>query len=58
MFYPSDKLVLKEFLGHHWSKMVFSHIVNNPKVYEDIKQLVLQSNEINQVKKGTFQKME
>ena len=58
MFYSSDKLVLKEFLGHHWSRFVFSHIVNNPKVYEDVKQLVLQSNEVNQVKKGTFQKME
>ena len=49
MFFSSDKLVLKEFLGYHWSKSLFSHIVHSSKVYEDVKQLVLQSNEVNQV---------
>jgi len=48
MFFSSDKLVLKEFLGHHWSKLVFSYLVNSSKVFEDVNQLVLQSNEINQ----------
>ena len=50
MFFSSDKLVLREFLGYHWSKMVFSHIVNQSKIYEDVRQLVLQSNEVNQVR--------
>ena len=49
MFFSSNKLVLKEFLGHHWSKLVFSYLVNSSKVFEDVNQLVLQSNEINQV---------
>ena len=58
MFFSSDKLVLKEFLGHHWSKLVFSYLVNSSRVFEDVKQLVLQSNDINQVTrnfmKGVF----
>ena len=58
MLFSGDKLVLKEFLGHHWSKLLFSYLVNSSKVFEDINQLVLQSNEINQVmrnfKKGVF----
>ena len=48
-FFSGSKLELKEFLGCHWSHLVFEHIVSNSKEYGDVKQLVLQSNEVNSV---------
>ena len=49
LFFSGSKLELKEFLGCHWSHLVFEEIVSSQKVYEDVKQLVLQSNEVNSV---------
>ena len=47
-FFCSDKLVLREFLGSHWSRQVFLHLVTSDTLHPDIRQLVLQSNEVNQ----------
>ena len=47
----SDTLVLREFLGYHWSSLIFQHIASHDKIYPDIKKLTLQSNEVNQVNK-------
>ena len=46
--FSSDTLVLREFLGHHWSRSLFQHIAREEKKYPDIKKLTLQSNEVNQ----------
>ena len=48
-FFSSTKLSLKEFLGDHWSKLVFQHIVTREEAVSDVTELVLQSNEVNQV---------
>ena len=48
-FFSGSKLTLKEFLGDHWSKLVFQHIVNSGDVVSEVTELVLQSNEVNQV---------
>ena len=47
-FFSGSKLSLKEFLGDHWSKLVFQHIVDSDGL-PDVNELVLQSNEVNQV---------
>ena len=47
-FFSGTKLSLKEFLGDHWSKLVFQHIIDSDGVF-DVNELVLQSNEVNQV---------
>ena len=47
-FFCSDKLVLREFLGSHKSRQVFLHLVTSDTLHPDIRQLVLQSNEVNQ----------
>ena len=49
-FFSGSKLSLKEFLGDHWSKLVFQHIVNSKDVFNEVHELVLQSNEVNQVR--------
>ena len=48
-FFSGSKLTLKEFLGDHWSKLVFQHIVNTDELVSEVTELVLQSNEVNQV---------
>ena len=48
-FFSGSTLTLKEFLGDHWSKLVFQHIVNSGDVVSEVTELLLQSNEVNQV---------
>jgi len=47
-YFSSRKLVLREFLGEHWSSLVFQHIVCSSETYNDISALELRSNEVNQ----------
>jgi len=47
-FFSGSRLSLKEFLGDHWSKLVFQHIVSCDHVVSDVNELILQSNEVNQ----------
>jgi len=47
-YFCGKKLVLGEFLGEHWSSLVFQHIVCSSETYDDINCLELRSNEVNQ----------
>ena len=48
-YFCGKKLVLGDFLGEHWSSLVFQHIVCSSETFDDISCLELRSNEVNQV---------
>jgi len=46
--FTGPELVLEEFLGEHWSKLVFSHVVKCKEKLPAIKNVTLTSREVNQ----------
>merc|ERR1719186_828866 len=47
-FFDGSDLVLDEFLGDHWSRLVFTHVVKSKSKFPAIKTLTLSSREVNQ----------
>ena len=47
LFSGSD-LILEEFLGDHWSRLVFQHLVKEKTSHPNVTSLVLASREVNQ----------
>jgi len=47
-FFTGSELVLEEFLGDHWSRLVFSHVVKSKEKFLGIKTVTLTSREVNQ----------
>jgi len=48
IFFTGAELVLDEFLGDHWSRLVFSHVVKSEYKFPGIKTVTLTSREVNQ----------
>ena len=48
VLFTGSELVLDEFLGDHWSRLVFSHVVSSQEQFTGIKTLTLTSREVNQ----------
>lgn len=47
-FFTGPDLVLEEFLGDHWSRLVFSHVIKSKEKLPEIKTVNLTSREVNQ----------
>jgi hypothetical protein len=47
--FGGTELVLEEFLGDHWSRLAFDHLVTTDRPLQAVTKLTLASREVNQV---------